>query len=235
MQSYINASIDFHILDRLTGLREAREGIMKNNCTLSILLFSSILVVTGQVLQAQATVQIQAMRDNTLYQDASGALSNGAGEYLFTGKNGTGNTRRAVIAFDIAGNIPEGSAINSVSLHLNMSRTAAGEQTVSLHRITADWGEGNSDADEEEGAGIVTAAGDATWLHRFYDTDLWENQGGDFVETASSHISIGDTGKYNWTSTKEMVADVQLWLNDGARNFGWLLKGNESGPDNHKI
>ena len=56
-------------------------------------------------------VQLAPSKDNTLYEDASGNISNGAGDYLFAGTTATaasGAIRRGVIAFDIAGSIPAG-------------------------------------------------------------------------------------------------------------------------------
>jgi len=68
-------------------------------------------------------VNIPASQDNTLYENATGAVSNGAGDYFFTGRTREGFKRRAVIKFDIASNIPAGATITSVTLHLYMSRS----------------------------------------------------------------------------------------------------------------
>ena len=46
-----------------------------------------------------------------------------------------------------------------------------------MRRALADWGEGTSFG---LGAGSPATPGDATWLHTFYNTDLWTNAGGDF-------------------------------------------------------
>jgi len=201
---------------------------MKNQHLSHILLVFSILIVSGQAILAQTTVQIPAVKDNTLYQDASGAISNGSGAYLFVGNNGSGNTRRAVIAFNIDDAVPEGATITSANLQLNMSKTTSGGQSLSLHRIVSDWGEGTSDAADNEGAGASSTAGDATWLHRFFETDMWETEGGDFQTEASSEITVSGQGSYTWPSANSTVANVQLWLDDGTKNFGWLVKGNES-------
>ncbi len=171
---------------------------------------------------------LAAIKDNTLYESATGAISNGAGEYLFAGTIQTGAIRRAVIAFDIAGSLPAGSTINSVTLELNMSRTVSGNQAVALQRLLADWGEGASNASGEEGMGAPSATGDATWVHTFYDTQLWGTTGGSFTPTASASTLVGGIGSYTWGSTAQMVADVQGWLDSPASNFGWILIGDES-------
>ena len=55
---------------------------------------------TGPV-QADSTL-IEASRDNTLYENAEGALSNGAGERLFAGVTETGFARRTLLRFDLS-------------------------------------------------------------------------------------------------------------------------------------
>jgi hypothetical protein len=167
-------------------------------------------------------------KDNSLFKDGSGSVSNGAGEHLFVGNNIVEQTRRAVMAFDIADNIPRGSKITSVSLTLYLSRSHLSEQTIGLHRLLNDWGEGTSNAPINEGGGAKSTPGDATWIHRNFDTQSWETPGGDFSPDASASIPVGGNGNYTWGSTSQMVADVQAWLGEPSSNFGWLLKGNES-------
>ncbi len=101
-------------------------------------------------------ININPVKDNTLYEyvPADGDRSNGIGDHFFAGKTGMGFIRRGVLAFDIAGNVPPGSTITSVSLTMHMSRTALSNvRTVELHTLLADWGEGTSDATANEGQG----------------------------------------------------------------------------------
>ncbi|MDZ7313002.1 MAG: DNRLRE domain-containing protein [candidate division KSB1 bacterium] len=199
---------------------------MQSNKLLAIF---SAAIFSSTSVDAQLQISISASKDNTLYESSTGALSNGKGEYFFVGKTGRGEIRRALLAFDVAGNIPAGSVIDSVKLKLFMSRTStsAGTQEIQLHRVLADWGEGTSNAGANEGTGASATTGDATWIHRFFNTTLWTNAGGDFMTTVSASQSVGNTGFYTWGSTPQMVADVQAWLDAPANNFGWLLMGNE--------
>ena len=96
-------------------------------------------------------IKLNPIKDNALYESPEGSVSNGAGGHLFSGRNNEGDIRRALVAFDIAGSIPPGATIMSVSLQLRMSRTAGGPERVSLHKVLADWGQGSSDADGNEG------------------------------------------------------------------------------------
>lgn len=173
------------------------------------------------------SVEIGAGRDNTLYEDTTGSLSNGEGEWFFTGTTATDDIRRGVIAFDVAGDIPAGATITDVTLQLYMSRTISGSHPADLHRLLADWGEGGSNASGQEGGGASAQAGDATWIHRFYDSEFWDEPGGDFEAEPSASTAVAGLGSYTWSSAG-MVADVQDWLDNPETNFGWLLKGNEA-------
>jgi hypothetical protein len=185
-------------------------------------------ICLGGVISATAqTVTIGPSKDNTLYESVDGFSSNGSGQYFFSGTIATNDLRRGLIAFDVAAAVPAGATITSASLRLNMSRTIASAAPASLHRLRADWGEGASDALGEEGAGTVAAAGDATWLHRFWDTQFWSTPGGDFDATASATTSVGAAGPYVW-SGPGLTADVQSWLDNPATNYGWILITDES-------
>ena len=64
------------------------------------------------------------------------------GDHFFAGETVKSEIRRGVIAFDIAGSIPAGSTITSVSLSMNMSRTLFDTiRIVELRVVLADWGD----------------------------------------------------------------------------------------------
>ena len=177
------------------------------------------------------TVDIPPIKDNTLYENGAGTLSNGAGSYFFAGRTNFSNViRRAVLAFNVADSIPSGAVITSVTLQLRMSRTAFGNgaRTINLHRITSDWGEGTSDAFGNEGGGAASTANDATWIHTFFNGSFWTSPGGDFVVGSSGSQSVNAIGFYTFGSSSQMVADVQDWVDNPANDFGWILIGNES-------
>lgn len=179
---------------------------------------------------AQAdTVSITTSKDNTLYFPLVGPTSNGAGEFVYVGGSGAG-PRRALLAFDIAAAVPASATINSVTLTLHLSRFSlfSDGNDITLHRVLADWGEGTSDAGDPGGIGATPTLGDATWDHRFYDDVFWTTPGGDFDPTVSGSTFVDVVlGHYTWSSTSQMVADVQAWLDNPTSNFGWLLMGDE--------
>src|SRR5262245_50802545 len=135
--------------------------------------------------------------------------------------------------FDLS-SIPAGSTITSATLSLSVtqvSNTTPG--AVELHRVLADWGEGTSNSGPSGGSGAPAAAGDATWLHRFFSGTLWANPGGDFAGAASGSTMVGDIGVYSWSGAG-LVSDVQSWLNTPSGNFGWLMLGTESAVSSAK-
>ena len=191
---------------------------------------TALLCTATIVSCAAATAETQiipASKDNTLIENATGELSNGVGPVFFVGRTNqsSDSIRRGLISFDVSQAIPSGSAITEVQLTLSLERTAGGKEFIELHRVLSDWGEGNSKT--KGGRGVSATTDDATWIHTFYDTDLWSQPGGDFSADISAKALVGSEGSYIWGSTPEMVADVQLWLDSPDKNFGWLLLGNE--------
>lgn len=175
-------------------------------------------------------VILSAVKDNTLYESSTGALSNGAGDFLFSGRTEvTQNAviRRGLIQFDLS-SIPAGSTIDAVALTLNMNRAViAGTVNVNLHRVSRDWGEGASNAAGQEGGGASTTPGDATWIHAVSPGTLWTTQGGDFVATVSASRELNPNGSYTWQSAS-LSSDVTQWVNNSSTNFGWMIRGDET-------
>jgi hypothetical protein len=174
---------------------------------------------------------IPPFKDTSMYEE-SDTLSNGAGSYLFCGKTAgaipPGFSRRALLAFAIADSLPNGAVIDSVVLTLHLSKRPVNTAyTFSLHRMTADWGQGASNAGANGGGGAPAQTDDATWGYRFFDTTTWSAAGGDYIATASAQAPAGTLGFYTWKSAT-MTADVQTWLDIAGNNFGWILIGDES-------
>ena len=194
-----------------------------------------LLSVTA-VCAANATLDFQValepFKDNTIFSDQAAVteLSNGAGDFLFAGNtaNGIDVTRRALLAFDLTG-IPANAVITDAQIRLRSTREAVSTvaSDFSLSRITADWGEGSSDATGQEGRGAAATTGDATWQHQFFDQAFWSVVGGDFVTTPSAIVRIDGLGFYTF-SGQGLIDDVQQFVDDPATNFGWILRGDET-------
>ena len=174
-------------------------------------------------------IVLTASKDNTLYESTTGGVSNGAGSHLFAGKTNSGSRRRALIAFDLS-QIPAGAKITSVTVTLHVSQTVAGTETLELHGVSADWGEGTSNAGVfRDGNGTSSKTNDATWIHRFFSTTRWTNPGGDFDSTTDATAAADRTGtNVVFNATTALIARVQGWVDQPSTNFGWIVIGDES-------
>jgi len=134
---------------RSQGIRKLKMNtqLLSIRKSLLPLILAAALCGIGPSLASATSININPSKDNTLYQFVSldGDRSNGVGVHFFAGETAEAELRRGVLAFDIAGSIPAGSTIISVSLSMNMSRAASSTaRTVELHKLLADWGEGTS-------------------------------------------------------------------------------------------
>lgn len=180
-----------------------------------------------------ASLALEPVKDNAISEDDAN-YANGAGEYLFIGAIASGGRRRGLLQFDLSA-IPQGATITAVTLRISVSRAApqSGSDPATLHRLSADWGEGTSDAGT--GGGLTQATpGDATWGYRYYGDPPgiprvpWATAGGDFDAQASGTTTLLGAGTYTFASTPKLVSDVQGWVNHPATNFGWILRGEEA-------
>lgn len=175
------------------------------------------------------TATLFPSKDNSIYEQFL-SNSNGAGEFMTAGVSVAGFKHRALMSFDIAGNIPAEAFITNVSLRLNVNLTSGqnGPAIHYLHKVEQNWGEGNSNAGGHPGQGEAASTDDATWLKNFYPTSDWTISGGFFNPVSSASTTVNQIGFYNWSSPA-MIADVQEWFNTPSANFGWLLKSDETG------
>lgn len=200
-----------------------------------LILIMGLCGVTALTGFAQQSMDLSPSKDNTLFEDVSGNLSSGSGTSIYSGQTGaTGSEalRRAVIAFDFS-NIPAGATITKVTLKLNLEQGKGSNSSMSLHSLTSNWGEGSSIS--PAGQGAQAQNNDATWIHTFYNAQMWTTPGGDYTSTASATTNVSTTAMtYEWTSA-QMLADVQGWIADGATNFGWILIGDETSQSAKKF
>jgi hypothetical protein len=192
----------------------------------------AVLILAGLVTAQPAMadrVEIEASADATLIEHPTGAYANGAGSGLFVGRTGqqANALRRALLYFDVAAALPSNAIVERVELHL-VARNQRPAAELSLHKVVADWGEGDSWA--SGGSGAPSQPGDATWVHRFFDEEGWAKPGGHFAAGPRASTTVGTPGLQVWGSTPQMVADVRHWLRSPQTNFGWILLGDEGEP-----
>jgi spore coat protein A len=180
----------------------------------------------------EVTVELIAIKDNILYESATGALSNALGTHLYTGNNAAGK-RRTVLAFDLS-TIPEGAEIENAELKLFCNSSSGSTFPVTAQKLLQDWGEGTSQANGNEGAGDASTPGDATWIHTFYDTANWTSAGGSYSSTITATTDVGTQGVFYTWSSPQLNLDVEHWLHMPDENFGWIMRGDEATTNNTK-
>lgn len=161
--------------------------------------------------------------DNTIYQDRVDN-TNGRHEWIYAGVTRVSSIRRGLIKFDLTA-VPAGAAVQNASLTLHVDRSRPFDDTYSLHRLTASWGEGNVNSGDPGGLGALAIAGDATWNARHHNQQPWATAGGDFSATVSALTVFSTTGTSATFSSAGMAADIQAWLANPAQNYGWILRG----------
>jgi hypothetical protein len=137
------------------------------------------------------------------------------------GMNSGFDVRRILLKFDFSGQIPPQAVINSATLTVNVifHLPAGGmgpDSTFGLRRVLQDWNET-----------------EATWNNRS-STNAWSSPGaagtGDSISTASSTVFVSALGSYVFPSTTALMADVQEYVANPGKNFGWLLMSESEAP-----
>jgi len=180
-------------------------------------LIESPIYANSLIVKPSADTTIfEAFPDNNL----------GASDNMVAGANASLARARAVFRFDLSGVIPSNAIVQSVSLTVTVVLTPpdGGEaSTFDLRRVLVDWGEGTG----TNNSGVTARAGEANWSYRFYPSNSWSLPGGtlsnDFSELVSASLYLPGLGAYTVASTSNLVSDVQDWVNEPARNFGWVF------------
>lgn len=182
----------------------------------AVLLSIAALALSSPALFA-ATTNLISSADAGIVSSAPDN-NTGGNSFVAAGADGSG-PRRGLFWFDVAGVIPAGATINSVTLTLTVpSGNTANPSTFDLFRVLADWGEG----DNTGSSGSLADTGEVTWNSRHHGQDLWNTPGGDYVPSVSASTLVSGLGTYTWSSAT-LAADVQLWRDAPATNFGWIL------------
>jgi len=177
------------------------------------------MVAAATLLWAQSTLAaiavINPSQDNTVAEDFPDN-SSGACDSIYSGSTDLPAARRALMQFDIAGQIPAGSIINSVSLSMTVTRGSNHvDSTFSLHPLNAVWTEGTEGCGVRGGGQGEPSTGGVTW-------NTMPGFGGTSGDTLVNNTSPV------WSSTAAMVSDVQDWLDNPGTNYGWVLTGDEA-------
>ncbi len=174
----------------------------------TVTVLSSAGVFLDGIAANQDVNNLQDFNNGLVETLVSGALNAAVG----------GAPRRILLKFDVSGQIPSNATVSAVTVDVttvpNFPPSPAAS-TFDLRRLLEDWTES-----------------EVTWNSRMVTPAIvpWDMPGAtgalDSVSTASSTIFVG-TGAveqtYTFSSTTQLVADVQAWVANPGTNFGWLL------------
>jgi hypothetical protein len=194
-----------------------------------------VLLGLAPIFASAATLTLIPSADTTLIETAPS--NNLGGQFFFnTGVNQNHKRTRALIKFDIAGQLPPGALIQSAALTLTVIKQppiTVSTGIFSLTRVFLPWGEGNKSAPDAAGPGVGQPAttNEASWTYRFaFTPNFWGTPGGqqstDFALQPSAEQVVMDVANspYTFASTPRTISDVQLWLDHPEQNFGWMLQ-----------
>ncbi len=192
--------------------------------------FLTLLALSNLHRAFAATIVLQPVADTTLIE-AMPTNNMGGTAFVNAGTSGEGKRNRGLYKFDFS-SIPPDSKIKSASVTLEVvAEPSAGgtSSTFGLYRMLKSWGEGNKVSTElQPGFGLPATTNEATWNSRFaFTTNNWTSPGAsnDFTATISSSTQVYGVADFpHFASTPQIIADVQVWVNDSSSNFGWMLK-----------
>jgi hypothetical protein len=196
-----------------------------------IVLLVLLLPSSGAQTHAQTVLTLRegvngysGTADATLYEEFEDH-SNGGHAYLYSGTILRDFRNRSLLRFDLSG-LPPAVRVESAELELTIEGGQGFVTNYTLHRMTSDWGEGETDSGTPGGQGTVAAEGDATWRSNFHNQSSWTSPGGDFTATPSADEDLEVDGNARFSSAG-LADDVNLWLEQPETNFGWILIGDE--------
>ena len=188
--------------------------------------FAVLVVLSATAGLYGDTITLLPTADTTLFETYPNN-NLGSSLTLVAGTTARGPRARALIQFNLETNLPAGAVITSVSLQLQVTKEStlgAKNSNFELRRLLVPWGEGN----KSPSGGAPASPGEATWNARFAPDVLWGQPGAaetnDYSSTVSAVVAVDQPGSYQFTSTTNLVADAQLWLDHPDVSFGWLLR-----------
>ena len=159
------------------------------------------------------TITLNPSQDTYLSEHFLGPNGTAFDMVIGTQGSSSGLTRNhGLIQFDLS-SIPPGAVVSSVTLRLTVARVplTPANSTFHLHRLLRPWN-----------------ALESTWQLRLQPDENWDIPGGqegtDFSAASSASVLVANLAEDTFASTPQLVADVNLWLNNSSTNHGWLVK-----------
>lgn len=174
----------------------------------------------GGLGYGRGSISVYILEDTTIVNGADQNNNFGASVVFRAGKD-TAAIARALLQADIS-SIPMGAVITSATVSLYCESEASGvDQGIGIHRCLTQWWEGI-----RNGTVPGTSHG-ANWKYRDGNSVLllsWGANGGqsgvDYSAVAThTRLVTGSGARFEW----DVTADVQLWADGAAYNFGWVM------------
>src|SRR6266540_16894 len=173
---------------------------------------SLIFLAAFSPLQAES-VTLRPAADTTLFElnptnnlGGVATLVSGTTAGEFGGGLQPPGKSRALIRFELAGQVPGSVIITSATFRVRVVKVASiggVASTFGLHRVLQTWGEGNKGAGTTIGS--AATVGEATWQDRLYPATQWGAPGGasgaDYVAEPSGTAPIAGIASYTVEST----------------------------------
>jgi hypothetical protein len=171
------------------------------------------------------TVTLHPSADTTLFETYPD--NNFGRYYLVAGTTAKqGNRSRALVKFIPGTNVPPGSVVSSVQLTFQVNRSphTPVSSTFDLYPMLVNWNEGTGGSGVQT-KGSAAKTGESTWDMQFAPSTAWSTPGGaagtEFASTPSASAPI--SSRLVFSSTPQLVADFQSWVDNPSSNFGWIL------------
>ncbi len=191
-----------------------------------------VILMVGWAMAGQAAgIVLSPVADTSLFEQNPDNNLGGATNCV-AGSNTSGLRSRALLRFDLTGQLPTNAVIQSAALTVNIIIVPGGGgvgSTFDLRRMLVGWTEGTGTTS----MGQAAKTGESTWNHRAHPSVSWSTPGGaisnEYSPTVSSSVPIDAIGAYTFVTTTNMVADVQQLLLNPSTNFGWAMFSESEG------
>eukprot|EP00730_Choanoeca_flexa_P006665 TRINITY_DN12198_c0_g1_i3.p1 TRINITY_DN12198_c0_g1~~TRINITY_DN12198_c0_g1_i3.p1 ORF type:complete len:942 (+),score=196.95 TRINITY_DN12198_c0_g1_i3:2071-4896(+) len=223
------------------GVPTKTQNLTESACVELAPTFAKIECVPKIIPVDKVELSLEATHDATLFQTANineTSLASGGDDAIFVGRTRQRAgiaLRRSVIGFDLTRlTLPEGELVKAelVLSVVRVSQNAPDEATtITAHRVTSAWVEGNNSAsgtnsaiDPNGGAGGtgVNATAGATWYYSdLVASTTWATPGGDYETDSSSFGTVEESKRLVLSNLQDDVKDM---VSNPSRNYGWLLR-----------
>jgi hypothetical protein len=171
-------------------------------CKFGILVLSLLAGV-----ESWANVVTNVPVADTALRDNSPDLNQETVTPLPVGDSQSGSVHnRGLFMFDLS-DVPTNAVVKAVILRFTVVQSGTLDSSFDVNRVLVQWGETN-----------------ATWNNRL-DAVPWKQPGAqpgtDYIQAASDTAILRNPGVS--TDFTNLISDVQMWVDNPATNFGWIL------------